>query len=112
MTTRKSKNSKDHQKIEFWVIEQNLSYAQPVDGVATSVIECLEDKVSPELFDLLKEVLLGFSDDMQLEIADNLLDFVSRRVIHTTGCISADAVLFWCYECIAQEKKFSIIIKH
>lgn len=111
MTTRKSKKGKNHQKIEFWVVEQDLSYAQPVNWAATSIIECLENRVSPELFDLLKDVLLGFSDDMQLKIAGNLLDFVSRRVIHTTGCISVDAVLFWCYECIAQEKGFLIIKK-
>ena len=111
MKSKKRKNGKSRQKVDFFVIEQDLSYVQPVDGVATSVIECLEDKVSPELFDLLKEVLLGFSDDMQLEIADDLLDFVCRHVIHTTGCVSADAVLAWCYQCIAEEKRFSIIIK-
>ena len=49
-------------------------------------------------------MLLGFCDEMQLEIADDLVDFVCDRVVHTTNCPSADAVLLSCYEWIAEEK--------
>ena len=92
----------------FKVIEQDLRSEYPVDGVANDVLECLEDKVSPGLLELLKEVLLGFSDEMQLEIADNLLDFACGHVIHTTGCPSADCVLMACYMWIAEEQGITI----
>ncbi len=85
------------------VIEQDLSYEHSIESVAMSILENLEDKVSPELFDMLKDMLLGFNDAMQLEIADDLLDFAHGHVIHTTGCPSADYVLDMCYAYIAAE---------
>ena len=88
------------------VYEQDLTYQFGVDGTAQYVMECLEDKVSPKLLDLLNAMLLGFNDDMQLEIADDLLDFAYGQVVHTTGCPSADAVLNACYTWIAEEKGF------
>ena len=88
------------------VYEQDLTYQFGVDGTAQYVMECLEDKVSPELLDILNAMLLGFNDDMQLEIADDLLDFAYGQVVHTTGCPSADAVLNACYTWIAEEKGF------
>ena len=86
--------------------EQDLTYQFGVDGTAQYVMECLEDKVSPKLLDVLNAMLLGFNDDMQLEIADDLLDFAYGQVVHTTGCPSADAVLNACYTWIAEEKGF------
>lgn len=88
------------------VYEQDLTYHFSVDGIAQYVMECLEDKVSPKLLDVLNAMLLGFNDDMQLEIADDLLDFAYGQVVHTTGCPSADAVLNACYTWIAEEKGF------
>lgn len=90
------------------VYEQDLTYQFSVDGIAQYVMECLEDKVSPELLELLNAMLLGFNDDMQLEIADDLLDFAHGHVVHTTGCWSADAVLKSCYEWIAEEHGFKL----
>lgn len=91
------------------VYEQDLTCQFGVDGTAQYVMECLEDKVSPELLDVLNAMLLGFNDDMQLEIADDLLDFAYAQVVHTTGCPSADAVLNACYTWIAEEKGFKMI---
>ena len=88
------------------VYEQDLTPLFSVDGTAQYVMECLEDKVSPKLLDVLNAMLLGFNDDMQLEIADDLLDFAYGQVVHTTGCPSADAVLNACYTWIAEEKGF------
>ena len=90
------------------VYEQDLSCEQPVDSVAMRVMECLEGRVSEGLLELLKMMLLGFAEGMQLEIADNLLDFACSRVVHTTGCITADAVLCSCYEWIAAEKRWAL----
>ena len=110
MKNLKMKFRKRHQELELEVIEQDLSHEQAIDGTAMTVMECLEDKVSKGLFEMLKTVLLGFSEPMQLEIADDLLDFACQQVIHTTGCISVDVVLGSCYKWIAEEK--GIIINY
>ena len=108
MKNRKMKSKKRHQELELEVIEQDLRLEQKVDGTAMKVMESLEDKVSAELFEMLKTVLLGFSEPMQLEIADDLLDFACQQVIHTTGCISVDVALGSCYKWIAEEKGIMI----
>ena len=108
MKSKKKNSNKRHQELELEVIEQDLRHEQKVDGTAMTVMGCLEDKVSAELFAMLKTVLLGFSEPMQLEIADDLLDFACQQVIHTTGCISVDVVLGSCYKWIAEEKGISI----
>ena len=97
-----------HQGLELAVYEQDLSCEQPVDGVAMSVMENLEGRVSAGLLELLKEMLLGFNEAMQLEIADDLLDFACSGVVHVTKCISADAVLQSCYSWIAAEQGFEL----
>lgn len=102
------KTKKIRLTLDVKVINQDLSYEQHVDSIAMDVMDCLEDRVSPQLLDLLKEMLLGFNEDMQLEIADDLLDFVHGHVVHTTGCPSADSILMACYMWIAEEKKFKL----
>ena len=86
------------------VIEQDLSYDYSVDGVAGTVMECLEEKVSPGLYDTLYDLLLGFNNSAQLELAEDLLDFTLGHVIHTTNCPSMDYVLYTCYTWIAEEQ--------
>lgn len=87
--------------------ERDYSSEYGVDSIAFSVLECLEDKVSDELWNFLYKIMLGFNDEMQLEIADDLLDFVCDKMIHTTGCFSADAALITCYKLIAEEKGYT-----
>ncbi len=86
------------------VIEQDLRSEQEMDVVAESLFEFLDGKVSAELQVIIMEMMLGFSKEMQLEIADDILDFAHGHVVHTTGCWSADAVLKTCYEWIAEEQ--------
>ena len=73
-----------------------------------SKVKFVKVKVSAELQVINMEMMLGFSKEMQLEIADNLLDFAHGHVVHTTGCWSADAVLKSCYEWIAEEQGFRL----
>lgn len=87
--------------------ERDYSSEYGVDSIAFSVLECLENKVSDELWNFLYKIMLGFNDEMQLEIADDLLDFVCHQMIHTTGCFSADAALITCYRLIAEEKGYT-----
>lgn len=86
------------------VIKQDLANQYGMDVSAFMLMDALQRKVSPELWDLLYQMLLPFADSMQLEIADDLLDFANGYVIHTTGCPSADAVLEVCYRWIAEER--------
>ena len=88
-------------------IDHDLNDEFGVDCVAFEVMECLKDKVSSELWDTLFNLLLGFDAEMQIELADDLLDFVCNHTVHTTGCMSADAVLKTCYKWIAEEQGFA-----
>lgn len=101
MTRKKLLVEKMNRRVK--VINQDLRDEYGIDSAALGVMECLEDKVSQTLLELLKIQLLGFGDDMQLEIADDLLDFAYGHVIHSTGCPSADMVLENCYTWIAAE---------
>lgn len=86
------------------LIPQDLTDMYGLDSTAAFVLECMEDKVDAELYELMKTTLLGFSSDMQLEMADNLLDFVCSNVMHSTGIYTADYVLAQLYLCIATGK--------
>lgn len=103
---------KANQKPVVRVIEQDLRREQPVDGTALSTLKCIKDKVSPDLYNLIVAILLGFHEDMQLEIAADLLEFVCDNVIHTTGCPTADITLSSCYRMIADEKGIKLIFKY
>lgn len=86
---------------------QDLSSEYGIDTLALNVLQSLEDKVSSVLWEMFFSMMLGFNEDMQLEIADDLLDFVCHQMIHTTGCFSADAALITCYRLIAEEKGYT-----
>ena len=86
------------------VIKQDLANEYGVDAPAFMLMDVLQEKVSPELWDLLYQMLLPFAAEMQLEMADDLMEFANGYVIHTTGCPSADAVLEVCYRWIAEER--------
>lgn len=87
-------------------IDHDLSDELGIESAAFEVLESLEGKVSSNLWDMLFNLLLGFSAEMQLEMARNLADFFSNHTVHTTGCMSADAVLKSCYKWIAEEQGF------
>lgn len=88
------------------VIEQDLAPQFGIDVEVFQVLQCMADKISPELWNLLYAMLLPFDCDMQMEMADDLLDFICQHVIHTTGCPSADLTLKACYTWIAEEQGF------
>ena len=68
------------------------------------VKDLLDQQVSPELSDKLNEMLLGFNEDVQLEMVENMLSFICANVLHTTGCYSVDTALEMCYKWIGDEK--------
>lgn len=104
MTRRRQSQRKNATRQEFKVINQDLSGGYEVQMVAASIMKLLEGRVSPELLNVMSAMLLGFNDEMQLEIADDLLDFACGHVIHTTGCPTADFMLGACYLWIAEDQ--------
>ena len=106
MSTRK--NSSKVKFVEVKVIEQNLRSEREIGDEVESLVRLLGSKVSAELQVIIMEMMLGFSKEMQQEIADDLLDFAYENVVQTTGCWSADKVLKTCYEWIAEEQGFKL----
>ena len=86
------------------VIEGDLSCMQDISSYALDVKDLLNEKVSPELSDKLNEMLLGFNEDVQLEMVENMLSFICANVLHTTGGYSVDTALEMCYKWIGDEK--------
>ena len=75
------------------VIVEDLQDENGVDMEAMVIMECIRPHVSTTIF------------DMQVEVADNLLDFVNEGVKKFTGCSSADLVLDACYKWIGEENQ-------
>ena len=85
------------------MIHQNLLKNYPLDPIAEKVLEGLEGKVCPSLQGYLMIILRGFDEDMQLEMAEDIVSFASEHIVHTTGVISADFTLDICYQMIAYD---------
>ncbi len=86
------------------VIKQDLANHYDVDESAAMLMDVLKEKVSPELWELLFQMLLPFAAEMQLEMASDMLEFADFYHIYITGSPSADAVLEVCYRWIAEER--------
>ena len=91
------------------VVVEDLQDEKGVDIEALVIMECIRPHVSSTLFDMLMLQLPAFTGDMQVEVADNLLDFVNEGVLKYTGCTSADMVLDACYKWIGEEQEGGVI---
>ena len=67
------------------VIVEDLQDEYGVDIEAMVIMECIRAHVSTTVFDMLMMQLPAFTNDMQVEIADNLLDFVNEGTLKYTG---------------------------
>lgn len=85
------------------VMNQDLRRDFDVNPLAEREMLSLEKKVSPQLYGMLIQQLLGFHADMQLEMAEDLVMFARCHIAHSTGCSSVDMVLDVCYTWIAME---------
>ena len=85
------------------VIIRDLSNEYGLDERAARIMQQVEDLVSENLLNNLIDCLLSFCDQMQVELAEDILDFALAHVVHSTGCKSADYVLDYCYTSIAME---------
>ena len=92
---------------QFIYENEDLMRVQCLEHDAESVMCQLENKLSQPLLFMLNQQLLGFSSQMQQELAMDMVDYVCDDVIRMTGCPSADYVLETCYAWI-EEEKFAI----
>ena len=79
---------------------------QPDYGLTSEVEEIMDrvgKEVSPLLHQMLIEQLLGFHEDMQLEMAENMEEFATFNETRFTGCADVDYVLKQCYGWIGAE---------
>ena len=90
-------------KRENKVFNRDMRPECPIDGTAQSVMECVEGRVSDKLYQDMMDYLLGFSDDMQLEIADNLLDAVCHGWQHYINIPHIDNIMKNFYFLINEE---------
>ena len=94
------------------VITQNLSEHFDIDERAVRILKLMEGEVSDDLLLMLNNELQGFCGQMQIEMAEDLLDFALGHVVHTTGCKSVDLVLDYCYTRIAFEHDIMIELEN
>ena len=85
------------------VVHENLLPEHQLTRLAEREMTALHDKVSMELYGILTYHVRGFDEEMQLTMAENLVDFAKHHVAYTTGVSSADLVLDICYKMIAME---------
>ena len=95
-------------KRENKVFNRDMRPECPIDGTAQFVMECIEGRVSDELYQDMMDYLLGYTDDMQLEIADNLLDAVCYGWQHYIGIPHIDMIMQGFYLLIKEEISHSI----
>ena len=67
------------------------------------IMDRVATEVSPLLHEMLIEQLLGFHEDMQIEMAEDLENFANLHEAHYTGSADVDYVLTQCYAWIAAE---------
>ena len=64
------------------IFKRDMRHECSIDVTAKSVMECIEGRVSEKLYQDMMAFLFGFTENMQLEIADNLLDAVCHGWKH------------------------------
>lgn len=85
------------------MIHQDLLNQHPLDPVAERILDCMRGRISPALQGHFMQLLRGFDEEMQIEMADDLDDFTNHHIAHTTGVIAADVILDIGYKMIAYE---------
>ena len=83
------------------VVEEYLLY--DVDSTAARVMRYVKHRISRELYEYLLQILVPYTSRVQLDMAENILDFVNDIPVQNIGYQSADEVLEYCYRLIAEE---------
>ena len=83
------------------MIEEYLLY--DVDSTAARVMRYVKHRISRELYEYLLQILVPYTSRVQLDMAENILDFVNDIPVQDIVYQSADEVLEYCYRLIAEE---------
>ena len=83
------------------MVEEYLLY--DVDSRAARVMRYVKHRISRELYEYLLQILVPYTSRVQLDMAENILDFVNDMPVQNIGYQSADQVLEYCYRLIAEE---------
>ena len=94
---------KGEPKREKKIINRYMREECLIDGVAQSVLGGIEGRVSKKLYDDMMDYLLGFTKDIQLEIANNLLDAVCYGWEHYIDIAHIDVKMKSFYFLIEEE---------
>ena len=86
------------------VVKMNFRGRCEVYEVAEKMLGELQPYVSKKLLVEIKERLMGFSPEMQVELADRVMDYYFTDTICPTECLSADNALVACCIRITGEK--------
>ena len=89
--------------LEVFLDVQDLMPDYGLKPEVEEIMDRVAPEVSPLLRDMLEEQLLGFHEDIQIEMAENLEKFACLYETHFTGCADVDYVLAQCYGWIAAE---------
>ena len=81
----------------------DLTDQNPIDSVARSVLETVETRITDDLYNDILESLRGFTDYIQLEIADDVLDYVCHKWVHKTNIKTVDTLLKGIYARIKEQ---------
>ena len=83
------------------MVEEYLLY--DVDSTAARVMRYVKHRISRELYEYLLQILVPYTSRVQLDMAENILDFVNDMPVQNIGYQSADEVLEYCYRLRAEE---------
>ena len=83
--------------------DNDLRDQNPIDSVAQTVLENVKTRITDDLFNDIIESLRGFTEEVQLEIADDVLDYVCNKWVHKTNLKSVDTLLFGMYARIKEQ---------
>ena len=81
----------------------DLRDQNPIDSVALTVLENVKTRITDDLYNDIVESLRGFTEEIQLEIADDILDYVCNKWVHKTNLKSVDTLLFGMYGRIKEQ---------
>ena len=85
------------------VVDEHLLSEHQLTRLAERELMNLQGRVSDGLCSVLMYHVRGFDEEMQLVMAENLVDFAKLHVAYTTGVPSADFILDMGYKMIAME---------
>ena len=99
---RRQQNHQVHGQ-QLTVFYQDLYPQYRIAPLAEGMLELCEGLVSKRLYRQMEYSLIGFDENMQVELADYLRDCVDGNGLHTTGIRHIDRILWPLYHKIQRE---------